>query len=262
MKRWGVQKGDILFVHSSLKSFGRVDGGAETVISALKEALGEGGTLVMPTFSQKNFATVYQDWSLDRPSDVGLITEVFRKMPDTVRSNQQTHSVAAFGKLAKELTKEHTAFGARYGAYGDYAFSHSSPFQKMYDSGAKVLFMGADPFATNTFKHFCEYRFVEELLDKMSKSPYCETQKKKLRHFEGGVQYGTEWPYVMKVNEILEKEKIFTYGVCGNSVFALGEIKRMVDVIERAIRRNPERHLFAQGWLRETEKACGVKIFP
>ena len=33
----GINKGDEIEVHSSLSSFGYVDGGAETVISALKE---------------------------------------------------------------------------------------------------------------------------------------------------------------------------------------------------------------------------------
>ena len=35
----GINKGDEIEVHSSLSSFGYVDGGAETVISALKETV-------------------------------------------------------------------------------------------------------------------------------------------------------------------------------------------------------------------------------
>ena len=35
-KNLGVEPTDILLVHSSLKSFGYVDGGAETVIEGLK----------------------------------------------------------------------------------------------------------------------------------------------------------------------------------------------------------------------------------
>ena len=85
LKQIGVKRGDILLVHSSLKSFGMdVEGGAETVISALKETLTQEGTLVMPTFSQKNFQTVYKDWSLERPSDTGYITEFFRLQAGTL----------------------------------------------------------------------------------------------------------------------------------------------------------------------------------
>lgn len=44
----GINKGDEIEVHSSLSSFGFVDGGAETVISALKETVGDNGSIFMP----------------------------------------------------------------------------------------------------------------------------------------------------------------------------------------------------------------------
>ena len=40
-----------LLMHSSLHSLGQVDGGAETLIDALLEVLGEEGTLMVPTFN-------------------------------------------------------------------------------------------------------------------------------------------------------------------------------------------------------------------
>ena len=49
LRNLGVSQGTILLVHSSLSSMGRVDGGANTVIDALLEALGPDGTLLMPT---------------------------------------------------------------------------------------------------------------------------------------------------------------------------------------------------------------------
>ena len=50
----GIKKGDALFVHCSIKSFGFVCGGAQTIIESLMETVGEEGTLVMPTQSWKN----------------------------------------------------------------------------------------------------------------------------------------------------------------------------------------------------------------
>ena len=44
----GVAPGMILEVHSSLSSFGHVDGGATTVIDALKEVVTEEGSIFMP----------------------------------------------------------------------------------------------------------------------------------------------------------------------------------------------------------------------
>ncbi len=83
----------------------------------------------MPTLSMKDFEHAYDSWHINKTSDAGYITELFRRMKGVYRSDHATHSVAAIGKLAKELTKGHTAFGTRYGIFGDYPFSHSSPWQ-------------------------------------------------------------------------------------------------------------------------------------
>jgi aminoglycoside 3-N-acetyltransferase len=51
LMKLGINNGDILLVHSSLSSLGWVCGGAQTVITALMNALGIDGTLVMPSHS-------------------------------------------------------------------------------------------------------------------------------------------------------------------------------------------------------------------
>ena len=50
-QKLGLKKGDIAGVHSSLSSFGYVEGGADAVIDALLKVVGEEGTVVMPTYS-------------------------------------------------------------------------------------------------------------------------------------------------------------------------------------------------------------------
>ena len=56
----GIKKGDILLVHSSFKSMGEVDGGAETVVSGFLDAIGDEGTLVFPTLCQEDFLNSYK----------------------------------------------------------------------------------------------------------------------------------------------------------------------------------------------------------
>ena len=45
----GLKEGDTVIVHTSLSSIGYVCGGAQTVIEALIEVVGEDGTIMMPT---------------------------------------------------------------------------------------------------------------------------------------------------------------------------------------------------------------------
>ena len=54
LKAVGVQPGQTIMVHTSLGALGFVCGGAQVVIEALAEAVGEEGTLMMPTQSWKN----------------------------------------------------------------------------------------------------------------------------------------------------------------------------------------------------------------
>jgi len=46
-----LKEGDMVGVHSSLSSFGYVEGGVDAVFDALLEVVGEEGTVVMPTYS-------------------------------------------------------------------------------------------------------------------------------------------------------------------------------------------------------------------
>jgi len=48
LKKLGIEKGMILEVHSSLSSFGELEGGALTVIDTLKELVTEQGSIFMP----------------------------------------------------------------------------------------------------------------------------------------------------------------------------------------------------------------------
>lgn len=53
LREVGLEKGDAVMVHTSLKRMGYVCGGTQTVIEALMEIVGENGTIMMPTQSWK-----------------------------------------------------------------------------------------------------------------------------------------------------------------------------------------------------------------
>jgi len=172
LSRLGILRGDVVFVHSSLKSLGWVEGGAEAVVDAFLEVLGPDGLLVVPTLS----------WSFaegdpprlpfdpqETPSRVGLISETLRRRPQAFRSAHPTHSIAALGRRAAELVKghEHTSTFGRDGPYGRYV-----------DWGAKIVFLGVD-LRCNTTLHA-----IEDWLD----MPYVQVEKALVKGADGRTQ--------------------------------------------------------------------------
>lgn len=97
LKEMGIKPHDTLLVHSSMKSIGEVDGGADTVLDALMEYLSE-GLLILPThtwYSMSEYHSVY-DPRLE-PACVGILPNLFMKRKGVLRSLHPTHSVAVYG---------------------------------------------------------------------------------------------------------------------------------------------------------------------
>lgn len=190
LKELGIVPGDIVMIHSSMKSMGHVEGGPETVIQAVLETVGNDGTLCMPTLVQRDFGHAYENWNVNTsPSDVGYLTEYFRTRKGSLRSDQATHAVSAVGKMAEYITSEHTAYGPRYGEFGDYAFSKSSPWQRMYELNAKMLFIGV-PMKKGTIRHLAEHILIERFIEKFPEAKpdvrkYCDPLDKFWAEIDG-----------------------------------------------------------------------------
>lgn len=143
LREIGLREGDLVQVHSSLKSFGYVEGGAEAVVDALLDAVGPSGTVMMPTFNHGR-AELFD--LRETPSYNGLITETLRKRPEAVRGLHPTHAYAAIGPAARELTSGHQDVST---------FSIECPLGRLAQRGGWVLMLGA-PLNTNTIAHVGE----------------------------------------------------------------------------------------------------------
>jgi aminoglycoside 3-N-acetyltransferase len=133
----GIVVGDVLMVHSSLSSFGRVVGGADAVIDALLKVVGPEGLVSVPThtWGTVNARQPVFHEALSH-SIVGHITNVFRKRPRALRSLHPTHSVAAIGRRAGEFIRGHEKDLT--------PCSRRSPYGKLVSWGGKVVFLGVD----------------------------------------------------------------------------------------------------------------------
>lgn len=102
LRALGIDAGAKLVFHSSLKSFGFVEGGAEAVIDALLDTVGPEGTVIVPTMT---FGAPFE--RATSPSLCGAVTEAFRLRPGAIRSDHPTHSVAAIGADSARLLEGH-----------------------------------------------------------------------------------------------------------------------------------------------------------
>lgn len=237
----GVCEGDVCLFHSSFKSLGTVEGGAQAIIDGFEAVLGKEGTLVVPTLSQKDFKNSYKTWYMDKPSDVGYLTEYFRKQMYVYRSNQATHSVAARGKLAYELTFEHTAYGPHLCPFGEYAFADSSPWRKMYNLNAKIVFIGVST-RFNTMKHMIEAAYVEELLGAVKDQAKADELTGQLRRFGSE---STLWPFYNAdtMQDALMEKGLVRQGRCGSAELLCIDSRTYSDAALELLRESPEKWL-------------------
>ena len=148
----GVQAGDVVMVHSSLSQIGNVDGGAETVIESLIDAVTPDGTIMMPVYNSADRVTrdMKQGKSPDlrsSPSGTGIVTEAFRTWPDVFRSSHPFSSVCVWGKHAQYLTADHAA--------GPHICHADSPVARLVELKGKVIGIGT-PFLTGGVTHYIE----------------------------------------------------------------------------------------------------------
>lgn len=139
LKNIGIQKGDSILTHSSLSKIGFVEGGPKTIVDALFDVVGETGTLLFPTFPasgrNKTHLETHPFFDIkNTPSQMGVITEYFRKLDGVYRSFHPTDSVCAKGPLAEFYTNSH------FGQLTPY--NECSPFRKLCEKRGKILMLG------------------------------------------------------------------------------------------------------------------------
>lgn len=133
LREVGLRAGDVLLAHSSLSSFGFVEGGADTVVDAMLAAVGEAGTVVVPTFT---FGRSYDRQEVvfdlkETPSETGAVCEALRRRPKAMRSEHISHSVAAIGPQAEAVMGD-----------GESAWAACSTLEVLHELDAWNLFLG------------------------------------------------------------------------------------------------------------------------
>lgn len=242
LRTLGLKQGDTILLHSSLSSLGWVNGGAETVVSALLEVVGDRGTLVVPTHTGDNSDPAeWQSppaprhlWQLirdtmpaydprvSRTREMGAIAETVRTWPGAARSAHPQTSFAAIGPEAERITAGH-AFECRHG--------EESPLARLEDIEARVLLLGTG-FDTCTCFHLAEYRSCTSLVEDSS--------------FAAFVNASREW---VTVSDIYSTDDDF--GAIGEAFGESGSVTRgLVGSADCRLFSIAEAVSFATSWMR------------
>jgi len=162
LRTCGIRLGDSVLVHSSFSNFEGFRGSGVDAVAALRRAVGEQGTLLMPTLSFTGLAVNYAAKPrvfdpATSPSLVGMLPELFRRSPGVARSLHPTHSVAAAGPRSEWFLKDHHLAGSPCG--------RGTPYFRLLEADGKILLLDVD-ISVLTF-----YHTIEELIEPLLPEP-------------------------------------------------------------------------------------------
>ena len=138
----GLREKDVVLVHSSFDRFAGFTGKPTDAIDALQRAVGPAGAVLMPTIPFTGTAVAYVQeqpvFDVRRtPSRMGILSELFRRMPGVLRSVHPTHSVAAWGEPARALIADHHRAETPCG--------RGTPYHRLIEGDGRLLFLSDPP---------------------------------------------------------------------------------------------------------------------
>ncbi|HXV29681.1 MAG TPA: AAC(3) family N-acetyltransferase [Sinorhizobium sp.] len=159
LRELGIRHGDSIFIHASFSALNGFQGTPLTLLSAFRAATGSEGTLLMPSSAYLGRTIDYLDGgeifdARRTPSRMGILSEIFRRQRDTLRSLNPAHPVLASGPLASWFVAGHETCIHSCGA--------GSPYEKLVEKDAKVLLFDVG-FSGLMIVHFLEHT-VKDML--------------------------------------------------------------------------------------------------
>jgi aminoglycoside 3-N-acetyltransferase len=234
LKRLGLYPGATVLVHSSLSRIGHVDGGAETVVRALLDAVAPDGTVLFPALTGSEADGPERPPHIDVRSTscwTGRIPQTALQVPWARRSLHPTHSIVAIGAQAVVYTTGHEQSLT--------PCDEDSPYYRLIKANDLILLLGVDQ-ESNTSLH---------CIEEAQAVPY---------HLQQEISYGTVvdengvehtvpnrlhlwgWErHFAKIDRLLIEEGAMVYGKVGSAAARLMQAASMADMTIRELRSDP-----------------------
>lgn len=224
----GIQPGMILEVHSSLSSFGHVEGGAMAVIDALKEVVTDKGSIFMPALSlSRELELTDEDKALgitvkikvlprdEKRTAMGVIADTFRSLPDTYTG---TDVIATSG----------------WGAHGKEAPSTGLTYA--IDNGGKALLFGVDIYKL-TAMHYAEDSTPADINDMFAPSQAINEKYPPSQWFmEAGHPPVLAW---YKIQDIAFERGLIKQTYIGDCKVLFMDVKAVISIYEERLKADP-----------------------
>ena len=250
LRALGLEPGDVVMAHASVRAIGEVAGGPDEIHLAIKDVITVDGTLLMyagcPQYADevgRGNLTPEQEAELleklpafdastaraDRSN--GTLVEFFRSYPGSL-VNQHVARFVAWGKEASYLLSRQP---------WDYAFGRGSALERFVDLDGKILLLGSDLDAV-TFLHYAEH--IVDIPDKRVarfKVPVMENGRRVWRDMSefdtsgGGVH--ANWPpdFFARIVRAHLARSNNTGGPVGGAISYLTRARALLDSAVRAM---------------------------
>lgn len=238
LHRIGLEAGATLLVHSSLRAVGKIEGGGDTLVRAIRTVLGEEGTLAVPTFTfgscdpegwreppatpealkkAREEATVFDCRKTPTQTEwMGIFPELVRRLPEAQRSNHPVVSFTAVGANAAFLTRN---------APFHYPLGTDSPLARLHQLDGQVLLLGTSQ-TTNSSLHLAE---IWANVPYIHRSATIKTGEETWAVMRGSPECSEGF---RKVEPLLRQARLLRHGYIGN---APSQLMRQRQVVSMAI---------------------------
>ena len=224
LRSLSVCEGANIIVHSSLRNFGHVAGGAQEIIRGLMKTVTEKGTLMMPSF---NHGDCLMDNICFDPKTTetcnGVIPSVFWKMDGVERSLEPSHTFAVWGKNAKKYTQFH---------HRDLTMGRLSPLGQLYQDDGECVLLGVG-YEANTFHHYVEQEIGAKCIG-------WRTEVCNMRLADGRIVEGRTWGWrdgdcyftdKARYAQIMEAQNLHRKGKIGDAEVIVFRLRDCYDVV-------------------------------
>jgi len=171
LKKAGLMQGMLAEVHSSLSSFGHVEGGADTVIRALMDTVRPEGGIVMPAFR------ISPPVPMDAEDVAQGITLKLKILPEDHKERSGMGLIADIFSKRSDVKTGEGLF--RVSAWGNDKDINSRGFQNVIDSGGLGLLLGVDIYRLSSM------HYMEDDLPEAIHAIFKPTEDVKKRYPEG-----------------------------------------------------------------------------